>query len=161
MARAINSLPTPDSPETSTGMFEVAAFSAMRKHRLHGRAFGDDVVEAERAGAAVLDALQFAFERAGVERVAQAHQQPLDSDRLDHEIDRAGAHRGDDVVDAAVSGLHDHRHIDRGLAQPRQDAEPVEVRHDQIEDHTIDARAVDARRAAPSAASPLSSVTAS
>ncbi len=30
MARAINSLPTPDSPETSTGMVDVAAFSAMR-----------------------------------------------------------------------------------------------------------------------------------
>ncbi len=30
MARAINSLPTPDSPEISTGMLEAAAFSAMR-----------------------------------------------------------------------------------------------------------------------------------
>ncbi len=30
MARATNSLPTPDSPETSTGMVEAAAFSAMR-----------------------------------------------------------------------------------------------------------------------------------
>ena len=30
IARAINSLPTPDSPATSTGMVEAAAFSAMR-----------------------------------------------------------------------------------------------------------------------------------
>ena len=30
IARAISSLPTPDSPATSTGMFEAAAFSAMR-----------------------------------------------------------------------------------------------------------------------------------
>ena len=30
MARAINSLPTPDSPETSTGIVDAAAFSAMR-----------------------------------------------------------------------------------------------------------------------------------
>ena len=32
MARAINSLPTPDSPSISTGMVEAAAFSAMRMH---------------------------------------------------------------------------------------------------------------------------------
>jgi len=30
MARATNSLPTPDSPPISTGMFEAAAFSAKR-----------------------------------------------------------------------------------------------------------------------------------
>ena len=37
MARAINSLPTPDSPAISTGMFEAAAFSAMRSTAcMHG-----------------------------------------------------------------------------------------------------------------------------
>ena len=30
MARAISSLPTPDSPSTSTGMWDAAAFSAPR-----------------------------------------------------------------------------------------------------------------------------------
>ncbi len=94
----------------------------------------------------MFDTLQFAFQRAGIESVAQADLEPLDACRLDHEIDCAGAHRGNDIVDAAVRGLHDHRHIDRSLAQPRQNTEPVEVRHNQIEDHTIDARAVDARK---------------
>ena len=32
----------------------------------------------------------------------------------------------------------------RGLAQPRQHAEPVEIRHHQIEDHAIDPRAIGA-----------------
>ena len=48
------------------------------------------------------------------------------------------AHGGDDIVDAAVGGLHDHRHIDRSLPQFGEHAEPVEIRHHQIEDHGID-----------------------
>ena len=142
MARAINSLPTPDSPEISTGMADAAAFSAMRMHGMHRRALGDDVGKAERAGAALLDPRQFAFERAGIERVAHADMQPFGADRLDHEIDRAGAHRRHDIVDAAMRGLHDHRHVDRGLAHFRQHAHAVEIGHDQIEDHAIDPRAV-------------------
>ena len=138
----MSSLPTPDSPAISTGMLEAAAFSAQRSAALHGGALGDDVLEAERAGAAVLDAVELAFERAGVERVAQAHLQPLGADRLDHEIDRARAHRRDDVVDAAMRGLDDDRRGDGVAAQPREHAEAVEVRHHQIEDHTVDARAV-------------------
>ena len=56
MARAINSLPTPDSPETSTGIVDAAAFSAMRSTAAMAGDLGDDVVEAKRAGAAVFDA---------------------------------------------------------------------------------------------------------
>ncbi len=43
-----------------------------------------------------------------------------------------------------MSGLHDHRHLDCGLAQPRQHTEPVEVGHDQIEDDAIDVGTVGA-----------------
>ena len=112
------------------------------QHAVHGRALGDDVFEAERTRAAVLDAVDLAFERAGVERVAQAHLHALGADRLDHEIDRAGPHRGDDIVDAAMRGLHDHRHVDCRLAHFRQHAHAVEVRHHQIEDHAIEAPAI-------------------
>ena len=112
MARATNSLPTPDSPAINTGMVEAAAFSAMRRTAEHGRAFGDDVFEAKRAGAAVLDTAEFVFKRAGIERVAQTHLQALRTDRLDDEVDGARAHGRDDIVDAAVRGLHDHRHAD-------------------------------------------------
>ena len=98
----------------------------------------------------MLDTVELAFERAGGERVAQADMQPFGADRLDHEIDRARAHRRDDVVDAAMRGLHDHRHGDRVLSQARQDAETVEVRHHQVEDHAVDrgaARPGEQRRA--------------
>ena len=74
--------------------------------------------------------------------VAQADLQPLGADWLDHEIDRARAHRRDDVVDAAVRGLDDDRRGDGVAAQPRENAEAVEVRHHQIEDHAVDAGAV-------------------
>ena len=46
MARAISSLPTPDSPSISTGISEAAAFSAVRSTVLHARVAGDDVLEA-------------------------------------------------------------------------------------------------------------------
>ena len=112
MARAINSLPTPDSPETSTGMVDAAAFSAMRST---AAMTGDLVMMSLKPSVPerlCFDARELAFERAGIERVAQADLQPLDADRLDHEIDGAGAHRRHHIVDAAVRGLHDHRHID-------------------------------------------------
>ena len=94
----------------------------------------------------MFDAREFALERGGVERVADTHLQALNAHRLDDEIDGAGAHRRHHIVDAAMGGLHDHRHIDRGLPQPRQHAEPVEIRHHQIEDHAIDPRAVAAEQ---------------
>ena len=73
------------------------------------------------------------FERAGVERVAQRHLQPLGADRLDHEIVRAGAHRRDHIVDAAMGGLHDHRDGEAGFAHSREHAEAVEIGHHQVE----------------------------
>ena len=79
------------------------------QHAGHGLAAGDDVGEGQAAFAAVPDALQFALQRAGVERIAQRHLQPLDADRLDHEILGAGAHRRHHIVDAAMGGLHDRR----------------------------------------------------
>ena len=139
MARAISSLPTPDSPSISTGMVEAAAFSAVRSTACIARAAGDDVLEGQRAGLAALDAVEFVLERALVQRVAQRDLQALGADRLDHEIDRARAHRRDHVVDAAVGGLHDHRHGDAGLAQPRQHAEAVEIGHHQVEHDAIEA----------------------
>ena len=90
----------------------------------------------------MLDAIELALERAGIECIAQADLQPLGADRLDEEIDRAGAHRGHDIVDAAMGGLHDHRHVDRSLAQFRQDAETVQIRHHQIEDDAVDLPAI-------------------
>ena len=110
------------------------------QHGLHGRRAGDDVGNGERAVAAALDALQFAGEPLRGERVAQRYLQAFWRRRLDHEVGGARAHRRHHIVDAAMGGLHDHRDIEAGLAHARQHAEPVEVRHHQVEHHAIDAR---------------------
>ena len=120
-------------------MREPAAFFGLAQHGVHARAARDDVAERERAGAAALQALNFGFERARIERVRKADLQPLDADRLDHEVDRARPHRRDHVVDAAMGGLHDHRHRRPGLAHLREHAEPVEIGHDEIEHDAVDA----------------------
>ncbi len=86
----------------------------------------------------MFDAVEFALERAGIERVPQADLQPLGAGRLDHEINRARPHRRYDVINAAMGGLHDDRHFDRRLAKTRQHAESVEIWHHQIEDDAID-----------------------
>ena len=130
------------------------------QHRAHARAAGDDVLEGERAGAAALDAGELALERARRERVAQRHLQPLGADRLDDEIDRAGAHRRDHVVDAAVRGLHDHRNGEAGVAHLGQHAEAVEVGHHEIEHDAVDGAASRPVSSA-TAASPPSAITGS
>ncbi len=84
------------------------------------------------------DALQFALQRAGVERIAQAYLQPLDADRFDHEIVGTGAHRRHHIVDAAMRGLHDDRDIEAGLADFGQHAHAVEAGHHQIEHDGVD-----------------------
>ena len=144
MARAISSLPTPERPSISTGMAERCRLFGLADHRLHAGATGDDVLERERAGMAALDALNFALERLGGERVAQRHREPLGAHRLDDEIDGARAHGGDHIVDAAVGGLHDHRHGEARLADARQHAEAVEIGHHEVEHDRVDARAVGA-----------------
>ena len=118
MARAISSLPTPDCAFDQHRDRGAGGLLGDAQHRLHARAAGDDVPEGQRAGAAALDAREFALQRARVERVAQRDLQPFGADRLDHEIGRARPHRGDDIVDAAVRGLHDHRNGKPRLAHP-------------------------------------------
>ena len=142
MARANNSLPTPDSPSTSTGMVEAAAFCAVRSTPAMVSLRVTISAKVKLAFAAVADALQFALQRAGIERVAQADLQPLDADRLDHEILRAGAHRRDHIVDAAMGGLHDHGDGETGFADFCQHAHAVEAGHHQIEHHGVDRRRV-------------------
>ena len=114
------------------------------QHARHGLAAGDDVGEGQPAFAAVPDALQLALQRAGVQRIAQRNLQPLDADRLDHEILGAGAHRRHHIVDAAMGGLHDDGDVEAGFANFGQHAHAVEAGHDQIEHHGIDRRRVGA-----------------
>ena len=63
MARANNSLPTPDLPSTSTGMLEAAAFCAVRSTAAMASLRVMMSAKRQPAFAAVTDALQFALER--------------------------------------------------------------------------------------------------
>ena len=142
MARAISSLPTPDSPSIRTGMLDAAAFSPMRM-----TACIAGVLVMMSAKPSVPARLFFIrcnspSSALALSALRSADMQPLGADRLDHEIDGAGAHRRDHIVDAAMGGLHDHRHADRGLAHFGEHAESVEIGHHQIEDDAIDVCAV-------------------
>src|SRR3974390_1656796 len=120
IARAINSLPVPDSPCTITGMDEAAAFSVA----------------------------QLGGKTARRQRIGERNLQPLGSGGLHDEVAGARAHRRDDVVDAAVRGLHDDREVGAGLAQARQHAQTVEVGHHQIEHHAVDTGGIPAEQTA-------------
>ncbi|GAC1495286.1 MAG: hypothetical protein NVS2B1_02650 [Bradyrhizobium sp.] len=104
----------------------------------HGLAAGDDIGKGQAAFAAVSDALQFAFQRAGVQRIAKRHLQPFHADRLDDEIMGPGTHRRHHIVDAAMGGLHDDGDGEAGLADLGQHAHAVEAGHHEIEHHGVD-----------------------
>ena len=160
MARANNSLPTPDSPSTSTGMLEAAAFCAVRSTAAMVSLRVMMSANVETAFAAVADALQFALERAGVERIAQRHLQPFEADRLDDEILRAGAHRRNHVVDAAMGGLHDDGDAEARFTDFCEHAQAVEARHHEVEHDRVDRLPVRSGQQA-TAASPLSTTSGS
>ncbi len=102
-----------------------------------------DVAKAELAGVAACGPAQFVLERVDPEGVLDRHLKPLGPDRLDDEIDRARAHRGDDSLDRAVRGLYDRGNGDVALAHAREHAHAVEIGHHQIEDEEVDRRPVD------------------
>ena len=108
----------------------------------HGLAAGNDIGKGQSAFAAVAYALQLAFQRTGVERIAQRDLQPFDADGLHHEILGARAHRRNHIVDAAMGGLNDDGDVETGVADFGQYAHAVEAGHHQIEHHGIDNRRV-------------------
>ena len=86
-----------------------------------------------------LEALQFAGQRVGSQRISQRHLQPLGARRFDDKIACARAHGGDDIVDAAMRRLDDYGNGDVGVPHARQHAKPVEIRHDKVEDDSVKA----------------------
>ena len=94
-----------------------------------------------------LHAGELALERAELQRVLDRHLQPLGRDRLDDEIDRAGAHGADHRVDAAMGGLDDDRDRAVELAELGEHRHAVEIGHHQIEDDERERVAVGRRQA--------------
>ena len=155
MARAINSLPTPDSPSISTGMFDFAARSASRIVRAMFSTLvtmSRNVSSPARRRVARRSSSSSASTRSAflIETC-----KPLGADRLDDEIQRAGAHRRDHRLDRAMRGLHDRGNVDVALAHPVEHAHAVEIGHHEIEDDQIDRRAVASPPAAPGPLRPI------
>ena len=139
MTRAMSSLPVPVSPSMSTGIGDLAAFCAERQDAVHRGRAGDDVGEAERAGAAVAIGADDGFELAELHGVAQRDDQALGRDGLDEEIGGAVAHRRDDGFERGMGGLDDHRHGDAVARHGFHHRHAVAVGHHQIEDHGAEA----------------------
>ena len=139
MARATNSLPTPDSPAISTGMVDAAAFSAMRSTPCMRRAFGDDVGEAERAGAALPDAVELALEGvlvlSALRKLTCRRSAPTGLTTKSMAPARMAKTT---VLDAAVRGLHHHGTADPRLDEFSRARQARRVRDHEIEDHAID-----------------------
>ena len=133
MARAISSLPTPDSPSISTGMFDLAARSARRMVRAMLSTLVTTSRNVSSPSRRRVARLQLVLERVDAQRVLDRHLQPLGPDRLDDEIVGAGAHRRDHRLDRAVRGLDDGGNGDAALAHAGEHAHAVEVGHHQIE----------------------------
>ncbi len=142
IARAISSLPTPDSPSMRIGMFDFAARSASRTVRAIEFGPAHDVAKAEFAGVAPRRSAQLVLERVDPEGVLDRHLKPLGPDRLDDEIRRARAHRRNDRLDRAVRGLNDRGDRDVALAHAREHPHAVEIGHHQIENEQADRRPV-------------------
>ncbi len=142
MARANNSLPTPDSPSISTGMVEAAAFCAVRS--TPAMASLRVMISAKVSLPSRLCRMRCnsPFSALALSALRKRYLQPLDADRLDHEILGAGAHRRHHIVDAAMRGLHDDGDIEAGFADFGQHAHAVEAGHHQIEHHGVDRRRV-------------------
>ena len=103
-------------------VFADAAFarqqhrSARRRHAhhrsenlLHRRAAADDVVPAVLAAEFLFKLAVLVAQIADFERLADDGYQMIERKRLQQEIDGAGLHRLDRVLDRAERGHHDHR----------------------------------------------------
>ena len=108
---------------------------------LHSGARGREIGKGDGALGGALHAAHLAGERRLGERVSHRDLQPLGSDGLDDEVDGARAHGGDHRVDRALRRQHDHGRVDATLPQAAENAEAVEIGHDEIEDRAGDPRA--------------------
>ncbi len=98
----------------------------------------DNVAKAEFARCPARGAPQLVLERVDPERVLDRHLEPLRADRLDDEIDRACAHRGNDRLDRAMRRLDNGGNRYVALAHAGEHAHAVEIGHHQIENEEID-----------------------
>ena len=141
MARAIISLPTPDSPSISIGMLDCAP---RRPRRSTLAMAGEAAMRSAKVSAPPTFLLRrftssvsaLTLSRFWIETLRRSG-----LDRLDHEIVGPGAHRLDDGFDRALRGLDDDRQVAADRLHAVEEFEPGHVRHVEVEDDQFDGAA--------------------
>ena len=142
MARAISSLPTPDSPSISTGMAEAAAFSA---------ALSTGCMAGERVMTSAMVSVPSCWRLSRCNSPASA----LVASALRSDTCSRSALAGLTTKSVAPARITDTTlsmppwavctitgNVEAGVAHARQDAEAVEVGHHQVENDAVDARCI-------------------
>ena len=107
MARAISSLPVPDSPEISTVECRLGDALHDREDLLHPRAAADDVGEGEALLERGAEVKVLVLELFPLDGVADDDLQLVDVERLGDVVERAGLQRLDRRFRRGVRGDHD------------------------------------------------------
>ena len=133
--RANSSLPVPLSPSSST-VVSVAAARCSDANTLRSDGSSPTSCGAPRRTRQLLLQQQVLGHHPPLlERARDEQQQMIGIDRLGEEVDRAFLHRGDGVLDAAVGGHHDDRHVGVDSFGGAEHAEAVALRQPQIRQH--------------------------
>ena len=126
--RANSSLPVPLSPSSSTVVSVAAARCSDGEHLAQRRVLADQLRRAAAHRELLLHQQVLGHHAALLERAAHEQQQVIGIDRLGEEVERPFLHRRHRVLDAAVGGHHDDRHVGVDFLRRAQDAEAVSFR---------------------------------
>ena len=133
--RANSSLPVPLSPSSSTVVSVVAArCSDANTLRSDGSSPTSCGAPRRTASSSFISRFSVTMRRCSRARRDQ-QQQMIGIDRLGEKVERPFLHRRDRILDAAVGGHHDDRHVGVDFLRRAQHAEAVAVRQPQIGEH--------------------------
>ena len=133
--RANSSLPVPLSPSMRT-VVSVAAARCSDANSFRSDGSSPTSCGAPRRIASSSFIRRFSVDQAPLlERAADQQHQVIGIDRLGEKVERAFLHRRHGILDAAVGGHHDHRHVGIDLLRRAQHAEAVAFRQSQIGQH--------------------------
>ena len=139
MARAINSLPTPDSPSISTGILDLAARSPRRTARDHLLAARKNVAEGQVCRSALRPMRRISPSSASKRRAFLIEICSLSAPTGLTTKSSAPARMAEITASIepcavwTITGI-----VDLEVAHPRQHAHAVEIGHDEIENQQID-----------------------
>ncbi len=133
--RAKSSLPVPLSPSSSTVVSVPAAFCRPANTLRSAEIFADQLRRAAPDRELLLEQQVLGDDPPLLERARHEQREVIGIDRLGEKIEGAFLHRRDRVLDAAVRGHHDDRHIGVELLRRAQHAKPVAFGQAQVREH--------------------------